>query len=197
VPPDRVTRRPEIGLLDRLSGLMLLVAWRRAGIRPIFGLTAARPSRCEHSPEPHRSHIQPRQTARNAHVSSSLHSTTLPLLSPSIMAASIPLLCFNDVYRVNQKYVPQPGAPRAPGQADKSGSSGEISVSQFAQLVYDIRDGWDKVEGSGGDEPEREGLVLFAGDVFNPSVESSVTRGSHMVSSISSTGCRPDDRCRS
>jgi len=28
---------------------------------------------------------------------------------------------------------------------------------------------------------EREGLVLFAGDVFNPSVESAITRGSHMV----------------
>jgi hypothetical protein len=26
-----------------------------------------------------------------------------------------------------------------------------------------------------------DGLVLFAGDVFSPSVESSVTRGSHMV----------------
>jgi hypothetical protein len=98
------------------------------------------------------------------------------------MATSIPLLCFNDVYRVKQKYVPQPGAPRAPGQADKSGSSGEISVSQFAQLVYDIREGWDKANESSGDESGREGLVLFAGDVFNPSVESSVTRGSHMVS---------------
>lgn len=33
--------------------------------------------------------------------------------------------------------------------------------------------------GDRGDE--RDGLVLFAGDVFNPSVESAITRGSHMV----------------
>jgi len=97
------------------------------------------------------------------------------------MSASIPLLCFNDVYRVNQRYVPQPGAPRAPGGADKGGSGGEISVSQFGQLIYDIRDGWGVEQGEDGEEV-KQGLVLFAGDVFNPSVESSVTRGSHMVS---------------
>lgn len=28
---------------------------------------------------------------------------------------------------------------------------------------------------------ERNGLTIFSGDLFNPSVESSVTRGSHMV----------------
>ena len=28
---------------------------------------------------------------------------------------------------------------------------------------------------------KREGLVLFSGDLFSPSTESSVTRGSHMV----------------
>ena len=99
------------------------------------------------------------------------------------MSASIPLICFNDVYRVKQRYVPQPGAPRAPGQADKGGASGEISVGQFGQLIYDIREKWDLKPGKDG-EDERQGLVLFAGDVFNPSVESSVTRGSHMVSRV-------------
>lgn len=33
---------------------------------------------------------------------------------------------------------------------------------------------------------ERKGLVIFSGDLFNPSVESSVTRGSHMVPVINS-----------
>jgi 5'-nucleotidase len=107
------------------------------------------------------------------------------------MSVSIPLICFNDVYRVRQKYVPQPGAPRAPGGADKGGPAGEISVSQFGQLIYDIRDGWEVKQGEDGEE-ERQGLVLFAGDVFNPSVESSVTRGSHMVcrNNLSSSSLR-------
>lgn len=98
------------------------------------------------------------------------------------MSIDIPLLCFNDVYRVNQRYVPQPGAPRQPGNPDQGGG-GEISVSQFAQQIYDLRSAWpsksEQTQGDNGDD--KEGLVLFAGDVFNPSVESSVTRGSHMV----------------
>jgi 5'-nucleotidase len=107
------------------------------------------------------------------------------------MSTSIPILCFNDVYRVSQRYVPQPGAPAS--SSSKEGE-GKITVSQFAQVLYDLRDIWDdrpevlangdgKSENEG--EKEKEGLVLFAGDVFNPSVESSVTRGSHMVSTVS------------
>ena len=96
------------------------------------------------------------------------------------MTTTLPLLCFNDVYRVKQRFVPQPGSP-----ADTSSSSGEqfINVSQFGQLVHSIRDAWadrDEERYDGG--KEKDGLILFAGDVFNPSVESSVTRGSHMVS---------------
>lgn len=96
------------------------------------------------------------------------------------MTTTLPLLCFNDVYRVKQRFVPQPGSP-----ADPSSSSGEqyINVSQFGQLVHSIRDKWvdrDEERYDGG--KEKDGLILFAGDVFNPSVESSVTRGSHMVS---------------
>jgi len=96
------------------------------------------------------------------------------------MTTTLPLLCFNDVYRVKQRFVPQPGSPE-----DSSSSSGEryINVSQFGQLVHSIRDKWadrDEERYDGG--KEKDGLILFAGDVFNPSVESSVTRGSHMVS---------------
>ncbi|KAL1709989.1 Metallo-dependent phosphatase-like protein [Schizophyllum commune] len=79
------------------------------------------------------------------------------------MTNTLPLLHFNDVYRVN----PQKLAP---------GSSDTIDVTQFAAMLDDLRQGWDaRADGS------REGLVLFSGDVFAPSVESSVTRGSHMV----------------
>ncbi|WWC73295.1 uncharacterized protein I206_107262 [Kwoniella pini CBS 10737] len=96
---------------------------------------------------------------------------------------SLPILCFNDVYRVSQKYNAQPGAPD-----DKSGGT-TINVSQFAQLLFNERNKWPEkssstsLNGSKGKEKETEkdGLVLFAGDVFNPSVESSISRGSHMV----------------
>ena len=110
---------------------------------------------------------------------------------------TLPILCFNDVYRVSQRYVPQPGAPVYSSQGDDA----HISVSQFGQLLLSERDKWDdrnrnrdarpgpsSAESSRGAQSQRgeqgakEGLVLFAGDVFNPSVESSVTRGSHMVS---------------
>ncbi|WWC64228.1 uncharacterized protein I303_106837 [Kwoniella dejecticola CBS 10117] len=90
---------------------------------------------------------------------------------------SLPILCFNDVYRVSQKYNPQTGAPD-----DKSGGS-HINVSQFAQLLFNERKKWpDRPRAKGKEkEKEKDGLVLFAGDVFNPSVESSISRGSHMV----------------
>ena len=95
------------------------------------------------------------------------------------MSVTLPILCFNDVYRVTQRYVPQPGAPLDKGKATVRDR--QISVSQFGELLLGERAKWaDKPNGSSTD-PEKEGLVLFAGDVFNPSVESSVTRGSHMV----------------
>lgn len=92
---------------------------------------------------------------------------------------TIPLLCFNDVYRVNQKYNPQPGAP------EDNSSDRTITVSQFAELLLSERSKWANRQIEDQEDQEgasKEGLVLFAGDVFNPSVESSVTRGSHMAS---------------
>ncbi|ORX38934.1 Metallo-dependent phosphatase-like protein [Kockovaella imperatae] len=106
------------------------------------------------------------------------------------MAVELPIICFNDVYRVSQRYVPQPGAPDDP-KAKENGAT--ITVSQFGHVLFSERDKWQDRKGKGkerGDgkgvdavegDAEKEGLVLFAGDVFNPSVESSVTRGSHMV----------------
>ena len=73
----------------------------------------------------------------------------------------LPILHFNDVYRVN----PQ-----------KLAGGKTIDVTQFAAHVDYLRDGWNERE-----DGRRDGLVLFSGDLFNPSVESSVTRGSHMV----------------
>lgn len=88
------------------------------------------------------------------------------------MSVNLPLLCFNDVYRVRQRFVTQPGSPDVPGVQPE----GEIGVGQFGQLVNTLRKKWTTEENG-----TQNGLVLFAGDVFSPSVESSVTRGSHMV----------------
>ena len=70
---------------------------------------------------------------------------------------------FNDVYRV-QPFKLQPKSPET------------IDVTQWAAMLDDLRDQWPL-----RDDGKRDGLVLFSGDVFSPSVESSVTRGSHMV----------------
>ncbi|KAJ4488358.1 Metallo-dependent phosphatase-like protein [Lentinula aciculospora] len=79
------------------------------------------------------------------------------------MSETLNIIHFNDVYRV---------AP----QKLSSRSSDTVDVTQFAAGLNDIRDRWP-LRGDG----RRDGLVLFSGDVFSPSVETSVTRGSHMV----------------
>ncbi|KAG8970564.1 hypothetical protein FRC03_006693 [Tulasnella sp. 419] len=74
----------------------------------------------------------------------------------------MPDLIYLSVYRVSSQKVP--------------GTNQTIDVTQFAGLVDSLRDQWPKnANGSG------EGLLLFSGDLFSPSIESSVTRGSHMV----------------
>ncbi|KAG8728094.1 hypothetical protein FRC10_005297 [Ceratobasidium sp. 414] len=76
--------------------------------------------------------------------------------------STLSLLHFNDVYRVTKQKI--------------QGTSGTIDVTQFAGLLESVRNSWS--ERSDG---KRDGLVLFSGDLFSPSVESTVTRGSHMV----------------
>jgi 5'-nucleotidase len=77
--------------------------------------------------------------------------------------SKLSILHWNDVYRVT----PQKISPT---------STETIDVTQFAALLDDVRSKWaQRVDGS------RDGLSLFSGDVFSPSTESSVTRGSHMV----------------
>lgn len=91
---------------------------------------------------------------------------------------SLPILHFNDVYRVT------------PQKLDPSKPNETIDVTQFAALLNDLRDRWpERPDG------RRDGLVLFSGDVFSPSMESSVTRGSHMVLIfyvILASFCSPD-----
>ncbi|KAF7359391.1 Trifunctional nucleotide phosphoesterase protein YfkN [Mycena sanguinolenta] len=79
------------------------------------------------------------------------------------MSESLNILHFNDVYRC----APQKLAPNSPDTID---------VTQFGALLDGLRAQWKELP-----DGTRDGLVLFSGDVFSPSVESSVTRGSHMV----------------
>ncbi|KAJ1307540.1 hypothetical protein OPQ81_001637 [Rhizoctonia solani] len=76
--------------------------------------------------------------------------------------SSLSILHFNDVYRVTKQKI--------------QGSKETIDVTQFAELLDSLRDNWPKRS-----DGKRDGLVLFSGDLFSPSVESTVTRGSHMV----------------
>jgi 5'-nucleotidase len=79
------------------------------------------------------------------------------------LTSTLSLLHFNDVYRVTPQKI-------------SSHPLETIDVTQFTALLHDLRDKWAL-----RDDGNRDGLVLFSGDVFSPSIESSVTRGSHMV----------------
>lgn len=85
------------------------------------------------------------------------------------MTVEVPILHFNDVYRVNPQKI-------------KGGAT--IDVTQFAYMLNTLREAWPMRAADG----KRDGLVLFSGDLFAPSVESSVTRGSHMVSAFPAGG---------
>ncbi|PPQ64016.1 hypothetical protein CVT24_009390 [Panaeolus cyanescens] len=89
-----------------------------------------------------------------------------------MITTSLQVLHFNDVYRVTPQKISN----------NKEGPN-TIDVTQFAALVDDLRDQWS-VRADG----KRDGLFLFSGDVFSPSVESSVTRGSHMVPVLNQLG---------
>jgi 5'-nucleotidase len=82
------------------------------------------------------------------------------------MTIQLPILHFNDVYRVR----PQKLSPH---------SLETIDVTQFSALLDDIRSQWPERE-----DGKKDGLSLFSGDAFSPSVESSVSRGSHMVRAL-------------
>lgn len=77
-------------------------------------------------------------------------------------------------YRVHQKYNAPPSTNSATRKANETAQE-FISVSQFGHTLLGIREKWADVQVNG--TVEKQGLVLFAGDLFSPSVESSVTRG--------------------
>lgn len=76
------------------------------------------------------------------------------------MPNRLSILHWNDVYKVGPQKI-------------NAKSTETFDVTQFAQQLIDLRAKWS--------DSDVAGLSLFSGDLFSPSVESSVTRGSHMV----------------
>ncbi|EAU80500.2 hypothetical protein CC1G_11855 [Coprinopsis cinerea okayama7 len=67
---------------------------------------------------------------------------------------------FNDVYQVSEHKVN--------GEA--------IDVTKFATLLEGITTKWKNRE-----DGKKDGLIVFSGDLFSPSIESSITKGKHML----------------
>ncbi|KAJ6526896.1 Metallo-dependent phosphatase [Mycena vulgaris] len=78
---------------------------------------------------------------------------------------------FNDVYQVSDQKI-YPG-----------GNEETINVTKFASSLFDITSNWKKRE-----DGSKDGLTVFSGDGFSPSVESSVTRGRHMAPLMNGLG---------
>ncbi|KAH7319536.1 Metallo-dependent phosphatase-like protein [Rhizoctonia solani] len=84
---------------------------------------------------------------------------------------TIPILHFNDVYNMTR-------SAKKPENTRLTNNKGELHedfdhVIQFARKIQDIQDSWA--------EDNRQGLLLFSGDLFSPSVESTLTEGRNMV----------------
>lgn len=81
------------------------------------------------------------------------------------LATTLGIVHFNDVYQVGDQKV----------EIDHKKET--INVTKFATLLANITAKWNK-----RNDGKTDGLIVFSGDLFSPSVESSITRGKHMVS---------------
>lgn len=96
----------------------------------------------------------------------------LPTKDPkSPSTVTLEIAHFNDVYQVSDQTL----------QID--GKKETIDVTRFATILEDIRNKW-KARSDG----KKDGLTVFSGDLFSPSVESSTTRGRHMPPIINGLG---------
>ncbi|KXN90361.1 putative 5'-nucleotidase [Leucoagaricus sp. SymC.cos] len=78
---------------------------------------------------------------------------------------------FNDVYQVSDQ------------KKQVDGKEEVINVTKFAGSVSGVISKWgDRSDG------KKDGLVVFSGDLFSPSIETSVTRGRHMPPIINALG---------
>ncbi|KAF5354820.1 hypothetical protein D9756_005700 [Leucocoprinus leucothites] len=87
------------------------------------------------------------------------------------MTTTLNIAHFNDVYQVSDQDI------RVDGKKET------IDVTKFATLLSDVASKWgDRADG------HKEGLIVFSGDLFSPSIESSQTRGGHMPPIINALG---------
>ncbi|KIY73873.1 Metallo-dependent phosphatase [Cylindrobasidium torrendii FP15055 ss-10] len=78
---------------------------------------------------------------------------------------------FNDVYQVGEQHI------------NIDGKQEKIDVTKFASSLATITEKWSERK-----DGKKDGLVVFSGDLFSPSTESSITRGKHMPSIINGLG---------
>ncbi|PPQ85046.1 hypothetical protein CVT24_010225 [Panaeolus cyanescens] len=78
---------------------------------------------------------------------------------------------FNDVYQVGDQKI------KVDGQQET------IDVTKFAHALSTITSTWEQRK-----DGKKDGLIVFSGDLFSPSTESSVTRGKHMPPVIDGLG---------
>ncbi|KAK9710856.1 hypothetical protein K7432_008186, partial [Basidiobolus ranarum] len=83
---------------------------------------------------------------------------------PEVSNLKFSFIHFNDVYHINESYEEPVGG-----------------ASRFAQAVRDLK---QEAENKGEGVP----LILFSGDCFNPSTDSSITKGKHMVPVLNQIG---------
>ncbi|KAK1227919.1 hypothetical protein PQX77_009058 [Marasmius sp. AFHP31] len=86
-------------------------------------------------------------------------------------ATTLSIAHFNDVYQVGDQKVKIDGKQET------------IDVTKFATSLADITAKWNKRQ-----DGKKDGLIVFSGDLFSPSTESSVTRGKHMPPIINGLG---------
>ena len=85
-------------------------------------------------------------------------------LSQIMSPTKLNIAHFNDVYQVSEQPV------LIDGKTEK------IDVTKFATSLDSITSKWEKRS-----DGHKDGLIIFSGDLFSPSIESSTTRGGHMV----------------
>lgn len=101
-------------------------------------------------------------------------SYTPPMQLPPPVKLSV--AHFNDVYQVSEQTLVI------------NGKKETIDVTRFATLLANVRQKWkDRSDGY------KDGLTVFSGDLFSPSVESSTSRGRHMPAIIN--GLKVDVAC--
>jgi 5'-nucleotidase len=72
---------------------------------------------------------------------------------------------FNDVYKATEQKITVDGKEES------------IDVTMFATLLKGITAKWKPANDGRG----KDGLIVFSGDLFSPSTESTYTKGKHMV----------------